>query len=249
MSKTERSASEKLGNATHWPSMSATRTPPTGPENGRPEIWVDADAALMASTSYWWSGFSENTDDDDLDLVAQTLLEGRAQRPVDEAAGEHGLGRGATLATEEASGDLADGIHALFDVDRQREEVELVLRLLAGGRGGQQHRVVVEVRRDGAAGLLGQASRSRSGRCGCRSEPLSMTASAKVISGPSMWALAFFFSCAAHIVVVCVVPSSGRLALVRYRRTSGACTYDERRSPQDAVTAFRHELIDAGRVA
>src|ERR687890_305020 len=39
------------GNATHWPSMSATRTPPTGPENGSPEIWVDADAALIASTS------------------------------------------------------------------------------------------------------------------------------------------------------------------------------------------------------
>ena len=39
------------GKATHWPSMSATRTPPTGPENGRPESWVDIDAALIASTS------------------------------------------------------------------------------------------------------------------------------------------------------------------------------------------------------
>ena len=29
----------------------ATRTPPTGPENGSPAIWVDADAALIASTS------------------------------------------------------------------------------------------------------------------------------------------------------------------------------------------------------
>ena len=32
-------------------SISATRTPPTGPENGRPESWVDSDAALIASTS------------------------------------------------------------------------------------------------------------------------------------------------------------------------------------------------------
>jgi len=40
-----------LGNATHWPSMSARRTPAIGPENGRPEIWVDADAALIASAS------------------------------------------------------------------------------------------------------------------------------------------------------------------------------------------------------
>ena len=52
MSKTALSSCSTVGNATHWPSISATRTPPTGPENGSPEIWVDADAALMASTSY-----------------------------------------------------------------------------------------------------------------------------------------------------------------------------------------------------
>ena len=51
MSKTASSSWECVGNATHWPSMSATRTPPTGPENGRPESWVDSDAALIASTS------------------------------------------------------------------------------------------------------------------------------------------------------------------------------------------------------
>ena len=52
MSNTAPSSCSTVGNATHWPSISATRTPPTGPENGRPEIWVDADAALIASTSY-----------------------------------------------------------------------------------------------------------------------------------------------------------------------------------------------------
>ena len=41
-----------VGKATHWPSIRATRVPPTGPVNGRPESWVDADAALMARTSY-----------------------------------------------------------------------------------------------------------------------------------------------------------------------------------------------------
>ena len=51
MSKIERSMSEKFGNATHWPSIRATRTPPIGPENGRPEIWVEALAALIASAS------------------------------------------------------------------------------------------------------------------------------------------------------------------------------------------------------
>ena len=56
MSNTAFSSCEWVGKATHWlspdsPVISATRTPATGPENGRPEIWVDADAALMASTS------------------------------------------------------------------------------------------------------------------------------------------------------------------------------------------------------
>ena len=51
MSKTARSSSECRGNATHWPSISATRTPPIGPENGRPASWVDIDAPLIATTS------------------------------------------------------------------------------------------------------------------------------------------------------------------------------------------------------
>ena len=51
MSKTASSSWLWLGNATQSPSMSATRVPPTGPENGRPESWVDSDAALIASTS------------------------------------------------------------------------------------------------------------------------------------------------------------------------------------------------------
>ncbi len=58
MSKTALSSCSTVGNATHWPFLfsseviSATRTPPTGPENGRPAICVDADAALIATTSY-----------------------------------------------------------------------------------------------------------------------------------------------------------------------------------------------------
>ncbi len=51
MSKTAPSSWLWDGKATQLPSMRATRTPPTGPENGRPESWVDMDAALIASTS------------------------------------------------------------------------------------------------------------------------------------------------------------------------------------------------------
>ena len=51
MSNTAFSNCECLGNATHCPSMSAIRTAPIGPENGKPASWVDIDAALIASTS------------------------------------------------------------------------------------------------------------------------------------------------------------------------------------------------------
>ena len=96
--------------------------------------------------------------DDDLDLVAQTLLEGGAQRAVDEAAGEDGVRARTTLTTEEASGDAAGGVHPLLDVHRQGEEVEVVLGVLARGRRGQEHRLAVEVGAHGAPGLLGEAS-------------------------------------------------------------------------------------------
>ena len=101
-------------------------------------------------------GVERQHGDDDLDLVAQTLLEGRAQRPVDQAAGEDRVLAGTTLAAEERAGDLAHGVHPLLDVDREREEVEVLLGVLAGRGGRQQHRLVVEVGRDGAGGLTGQ---------------------------------------------------------------------------------------------
>ncbi len=61
MSKTAVSSCSCVGNATHWPSMSATRVAPIGPLNGSPAIWVDADAALIASTSYRSLGSSAMT--------------------------------------------------------------------------------------------------------------------------------------------------------------------------------------------
>ncbi len=59
MSKVASSSCEWVGKPTHWPRIRATRTPPIGPENGRPASCVDIDAALMATTSYRWSGCSD----------------------------------------------------------------------------------------------------------------------------------------------------------------------------------------------
>jgi len=61
MSKVAFCSSVWLGKPTHWPSIRATRTPPIGPEKGMPEICVDIEAALMATTSYRCSGCRAST--------------------------------------------------------------------------------------------------------------------------------------------------------------------------------------------
>ena len=95
---------------------------------------------------------------DDLDLVAQPVLERRAQRSVDQAAGEDRALARAALASEERAGDAPDGVHPLLDVDGEREEVELVLGLLRRGRRGQDDGLVIEVGEDAAGGLSGDAT-------------------------------------------------------------------------------------------
>ena len=90
---------------------------------------------------------------DDLDLVAQALGERRAQRPVDQPAGEDGVLAGTSLTTEERAGDPADGVHPLFDVDGQGKEVQVLFRALGRGGRRQHHRGVVEVG-DSRAGCL-----------------------------------------------------------------------------------------------
>src|SRR5665648_1157841 len=103
-------------------------------------------------------GVQRHDGDDDLDLVAQTLDEQGTQRAVDQPAGQDPFGGRPTLAAEERTRDLADGVLPLLDVHREGEEVELVLGGLAGRGGRQQGRVLVEVGDDGAAGLAGQAA-------------------------------------------------------------------------------------------
>ena len=117
---------------------------------------MDADAALIASTSYRSLGSR-------LMIVTTTWIslrrpddERRAQRPVDQPAGQDRVGGRPALTAEERAGDAPGGVHPLLDVDRQREEVEVVLGVLAGGGRRQQHGLVVEVGDDGAGGLLGE---------------------------------------------------------------------------------------------
>ena len=92
----------------------------------------------------------------ELRLVVPALGEQRAQRTVDHAGDERALLAGAALALEERAGDLARGVHALLDVHRQRQEVDVAL---VSCSGGAEHHGVALLDDDGAGGLLGQLAR------------------------------------------------------------------------------------------
>src|SRR5690606_6423860 len=72
-------------------------------------------------------------------------------------AGEDRVRARAALPAEERAGDAPDGVHPLLDVHREREEVEVLLGLLGGRGGRQQHGLVVEVGDDGSGGLAREA--------------------------------------------------------------------------------------------
>ena len=167
------------------------RTPATGPENGRPESCVEIDAALIASDVVRVVRVERQDGDDDLDLVAQALDEQGAQRAVDQAAGEDGLGAGATLAAEERAGDLA---RRRTSAPRRRSSAGRS-RTAPSGACRPWWPTAASCRRRGrrrrqpAACLARRPVSKRTVRVPKR--PLSMTASANWISGPSTGALLF----------------------------------------------------------
>src|SRR5207247_3200664 len=60
-----------------------------------------------------------------------------------------------SLALEEAAGDLPGRVHALFDVDGEREEVRALARLHLALRGREHHRVA-RSHEHGSVRLLGE---------------------------------------------------------------------------------------------
>ena len=98
--------------------------------------------------------------DDDLGLVAEAVGERRAQRPVDEPAGQDGLLAGTALPAEEGAGDLAGRVGPLLDVDGQGEEVDAVTDAV-GGVGGGQHGGAADAWRRRRPATAGRACRSR----------------------------------------------------------------------------------------
>ena len=91
-------------------------------------------------------------DRDQLRVIAPVLGEQRADRAVDHARGQRALLAGAALALEERAGNFPGGVHALLDVHRQREEVDVAQR---AGDGCREHHRVALADDHCAGGLLG----------------------------------------------------------------------------------------------
>ena len=91
-------------------------------------------------------------------FIEETFGEQRADRAVDQAAGQRFVFAGLGFALEEAAGDLASGVRLLDVVHRQREKVLAGLGGLGSHHGGQHHGVV-NVHQHGARGLAGDLAR------------------------------------------------------------------------------------------
>ena len=72
---------------------------------------------------------------DDVSLAAIPGGERRTQRAVDQASSEGGALGSTTLTSKERPRNLSDGIHSLFDVDRQREEIDPLPNPTSAGGG------------------------------------------------------------------------------------------------------------------
>ena len=153
-SRLDSCATGSVGLTTKPPSTRPMRTAPTGPMKGSDEIISAAEAPLMARMSCAVTRSAERT----VQITCTWLLKpfGRAAgSAVSHTRREDGALRGTSLALEEAAGDLAGGVHALFDVDGEREEVRSLACFWSALGRGQHHRVA-RADDDGAVGLLGE---------------------------------------------------------------------------------------------
>ena len=95
---------------------------------------------------------------DALHLVAVALRPERPDRAVDHPRGQDRALRRPSLALEETAGDLPGGVHALLDVDGEREEVR-AFAALRPALGGRKDHGVAGADDDSAVSLLGELAR------------------------------------------------------------------------------------------
>ncbi len=144
--------SASLGLTTKLPSILPMRTAPTGVGERDRREHQRRGGAVHREDVVGMDVIDAQRHVHQLRLEVPALREERADRAVDHARGQRALLARATLALEERAGDLARGVHALLDIHRQREEVDVAE--VADGRGAEDHRVAL-ADDDRAGGLPG----------------------------------------------------------------------------------------------
>jgi hypothetical protein len=91
---------------------------------------------------------------DDLDFIVETIREQRADRAVDQAAGQRFLFGRTAFALEETTGDTAGSVGLFLIINGQREEILAGLGIL-GGHNGDQNHGFFHGNEDGTASLAG----------------------------------------------------------------------------------------------
>ena len=91
---------------------------------------------------------------DDLHVVAEAVGKERADRPVDLTRAEHGVFGRTPFALDVAAGNFAGGVHLLFEIAGEGEEVDAFARFLGGGDGAEHDVLVAITNQRGAVCLL-----------------------------------------------------------------------------------------------
>ena len=91
---------------------------------------------------------------DDLHVVAEAVGEERTDRAIDLPRTEHGVFARAAFALDEAARNLAGGVHLLFEIAGEGEEVDAFARFGGGGDGAEHDVLIAVTNQRGAIGLL-----------------------------------------------------------------------------------------------
>ena len=117
-----------------------------------------AAAPAIASEFGILLGIGRKHHGDDLGFVQETLREQRADRTIDQPAGENFFFRGTPLAFDEAARNLAGGVSVFAVVDGERKEARSRFGLF-GHAGGDEHDRVAGTNDNGAVRLFGHLTR------------------------------------------------------------------------------------------
>ena len=149
--------SSAVGKAINRPSTRARRTAPIGPRKGASASMQRGRGAEDRENVGIVLAVGRDRSRLNLDLVAIPVGEERPDRPVDQPGGEDFLGGRASLALDEAAGELARGVGLLAIVDGEREEVEPFAART--GHARDERHGVAQSDDHGPGGLLGESSR------------------------------------------------------------------------------------------